>query len=137
MPYTVTQAARRAGLTAHTLRYYDREGLLPFVDRTPSGSRAFKESDFEWLSVITCLKSTGMSIKDIRQFIDWCSQGDSTLGERLSMFKRQKQLVEQQIALLNKHMEKINHKIRYYELACEAGTEDVVRGMRCEDLAPR
>lgn len=134
MSYTIAQAARRAGLTAHTLRYYDKEGLLPFVDRTPSGFRAFKESDFEWLSVITCLKSTGMPIRDIRQFINWCAQGDCTLADRLEMFKRQKSAVEQQIALLQKHMEKINHKIRYYELACEAGTEDVVRGIPCDEL---
>ena len=134
MSYTIAQAARRAGLTAHTLRYYDKEGLLPFVDRSPSGFRAFKESDFEWLSVITYLKSTGMPIRDIRQFIDWCVQGDSTLADRLAMFRRQKSIVEQQISQLQKHMEKINHKIRYYEIACEAGTEDAVRGIPCDEL---
>lgn len=75
-----------------------------------------------------------MPIRDIRQFIDWCVQGDSTLADRLAMFRRQKSIVEQQISQLQKHMEKINHKIRYYEIACEAGTEDAVRGIPCDEL---
>ena len=132
--YTVAQAARRTGLSVHTLRYYDREGLLPFVDRSPAGYREFKENDFEWLAVIACLKSTGMHVKDIKQFIDWCAEGDCTLEKRLTLFKKQRENVERQIAELQKHREKLNHKIRYYELACRAGTEQAVKGLDCESL---
>ena len=70
MYYTVGETARRLGVAASTLRYYDKEGLLPFVERSSGGIRMFKESDFEWLSIIECLKKAGMPIKEIRKFID-------------------------------------------------------------------
>ena len=66
MVYTVGEMAKLLGITASTLRYYDKEGLLPFVERSSGGIRMFQESDFEWLQVIGCMKKAGMSIKDIR-----------------------------------------------------------------------
>lgn len=79
MYYSIGEAAQRMHLSAPTLRYYDKEGLLPFVDPSAGGARMFKESDFEWLRLIECLKSTGMPIRDIKQFIDWYMEGDTTL----------------------------------------------------------
>lgn len=125
MAYTIAQAAKRCGLTAHTLRFYDKEGLLPYVERTPSGIRAFKESDFEWLHVINCLKDTGMPIKKIKEFIDFCMQGDEALPQRLEIIRAHKKDVEAQMALLENHMETIDYKLWYYETAVEAGTEDI------------
>lgn len=125
MHYTVSQAAARTGITAHTLRYYDREGLLPFVKRTETGIRQFSEEDFEWLSLIECLKNTGMSIKDIRTFIDWCMEGDVTLEKRLEMFYTRRVEAQRQIAELQKCIDKINYKCWYYETAVAAGTENV------------
>ncbi len=124
MAYTIAQAAKRCGLTAHTLRFYDKEGLLPYVDRTPGGIRSFKESDFEWLHVINCLKDTGMPIKKIKEFIDFCMQGDETLPQRLEIIRNHKKDVEAQMAQLTEHMETIDYKLRYYETAVAAGTED-------------
>jgi Predicted transcriptional regulators len=134
MNYTVSQAASRMGITAHTLRFYDREGLLPFVSRSKSGIRQFKEEDFEWLSVIECLKNTGMPIKDIKLFINWCMEGDSTLKERLDMFHARKLEAEHQIEALQKSLDKINYKCWYYETAVAAGTEQVHKasGLGCE-----
>ena len=131
MEYSIGRAAKKVGVTAHTLRYYEKEGLLPFVERTPSGLRCFKDSDFEWLSVISCLKSTGMSIKDIKVFIDWCMEGDSSLEKRLEMFRRQKELVQSQIDELQKYMDKIDHTIWYYETSVDAGTESIHRPEDC------
>ena len=124
MAYTLMEVTKRTGLTAHTIRYYDKEGLLPFIHKTDSGRRIFEESDIEWIELITCLKSTGMKIKDIRKFIEWYIEGDSTLQDRLAVFKSQKEQVERQIEDLYRHMEKINHKIHYYEVACRAGKEE-------------
>jgi DNA-binding transcriptional MerR regulator len=121
--YTIAEAAQRSGLSAHTLRFYDKEGLLPYVDRTSSGIRSFKESDFEWLHIINCLKDTGMPIKKIREFIDLCMHGDDTLEQRLEFLRNHKLNVEQQMKELKMHMKTINHKISYYETAVEAGTE--------------
>lgn len=135
MYYTIAQAAEISGITAHTLRYYDKEGLLPFVERSRSGIRQFKEVDFEWLAVITCLKDTGMPVKQIRQFINWCMEGDRALEQRLNVFVEQKKHVEAQIAALNKYMEKIDYKIWYYQTALAAGTEAIHQEKKClEDI---
>lgn len=67
MVYTIGEMAKMLGVPASTLRYYDKEGLLPFVARSSGGIRQFRENDIEWLRVIDCMKKAGMSIKDIRQ----------------------------------------------------------------------
>ena len=80
MVYTVGEMAKRMGVAASTLRYYDKEGLLPFVERSPGGIRLFRETDVEWLNVIGCLTSAGMSIGDIREYIRLAMQGDGTIA---------------------------------------------------------
>lgn len=123
--YSISEVAKELNLTVYTLRYYDKEGLMPFVERTANGTRLFKESDIDALKVIECLKSTGMPIKEIKNFIDWCADGDSTLQQRYDMFLERKASVEAQIAALQKTMELIEHKCSYYKIALDAGTEDV------------
>lgn len=131
MGYTIGQAAKKIGLTTHTLRYYDKEGLLPFVGKSSSGLRIFSETDLEWLVIIECLKGTGLSIKDIRQYIDWYCAGNSTLQKRLDMFRQQKQKLEEQMAQIQKHMEKINLKIAFYEDAVANGNMNVYERNKC------
>ncbi|QOS79052.1 MerR family transcriptional regulator [Paenibacillus sp. JNUCC31] len=125
MTYSISEVAKELNLTVYTLRYYDKEGLMPFVERTPSGARKFKESDIDFLKIIQCLKSTGMPIKDIKDFIEWCSEGDSTLQERYNMFTERKASVEAQMEELKKTMEVIEHKCSYYKTALSAGTEEI------------
>lgn len=123
--YSISEVAKELNLTVYTLRYYDKEGLIPFVERTPSGTRVFKESDIDALKVIECLKATGMPIKEIKSFIDWCSDGDSTLQQRYDMFLDRKAHVEAQMEELKKTMEVIEHKCLYYKTALDAGTENI------------
>lgn len=123
--YSIKEAAERSGITAHTIRYYEKEGLLPFVERKPSGVRVFSDRDLAWLSLITCLKNTGMPIKGIREFVNWYMEGDVSLAQRLEMFEAHKKNVEEQIAQLQKYLEKIDYKVWYYQTAVEAGTIDV------------
>jgi DNA-binding transcriptional MerR regulator len=123
--YSIGEVAKELNLTVYTLRYYDKEGLIPFVERTPNGTRQFKESDIEALKIIECLKSTAMPIKEIKNFIDWCSDGDSTLQQRYDMFIDRKAIVEAQIDELKKQMEIIEHKCSYYKTALDAGTEEI------------
>lgn len=125
MTYTISDISRKIGLTPSTLRYYDKEGLLPFVDRTDSGIRRFKDSDMEWLSIIECLKNTGMSIKEIKSFIDWCMEGDASLSQRYEMFLERKRETEKQIKMLQDSLDIINYKCWYYKTAMEAGTEKI------------
>jgi DNA-binding transcriptional MerR regulator len=129
--YTISEIAQKMGLTAYTLRYYDKEGLLPFVERSEGGIRKFTDEDLEWLAVINCLKETGMSVKEIKQFIEWCLDGEKTFKKRLNLFLEQKKKVEEQMAVLNKHMEKINYKIWYYQTAISKGIETAQKESKC------
>ncbi|OPJ56124.1 MerR family transcriptional regulator [Clostridium oryzae] len=133
MTYTIRQVAEKMGVTVPTLRYYDKEGLLPFVDKKPNGTRVFKDEDFEGLAVISCMKNSGMPIKDIKKFMDLCNEGDSTLKERLGIFLERKKVVQKQIEELNNIMKTINHKIWYYETAIEAGTEEIHKNQKCDN----
>lgn len=134
MLYTVGEMAKRMGVAASTLRYYDKEGLLPFVERSESGIRVFKESDYEWLQVIECLKKTGMQLKDIRTFILMVMEGDNTIDARLQLIIRQREAVEQQIADLQETLAILDFKKWYYEMAKAHGTTDVPRNMTPEEL---
>lgn len=129
MVYTVGEMAKLLDIPASTLRYYDKEGLLPFVDRKPNGIRVFKDSDFEWLAVINCMKNAGASIKEIKAYIDLCMAGDDTLEARLAIFQRRKEEIQRQMQELQKLMGVIDHKIWYYQTAIEAGTESVHEGL--------
>lgn len=128
--YSITEAAEHFNMTPHTLRYYDKEGLMPFIERTSSGRRVFKESDMEALRIIECLKSSGMPIKEIKHFIEWCSEVDSTLQLRYDMFLERKASVEAQMEELKKTMEVIEHKCSYYKTALDSGTEDIHKTMK-------
>ncbi|MDN4494432.1 MerR family transcriptional regulator [Ureibacillus aquaedulcis] len=130
--YSISEVAKILNLTVYTLRYYDKEGLMPFIERTSSGIRMFKETDIDALRIIECLKSTGMPIKEIKNFIDWCSDGDSTLQQRYNMFIERKATVEAQMEELKKTLELIEHKCFYYETALEAGTEDIHKKNKIE-----
>lgn len=130
--YSISEVANALNLTVYTLRYYDKEGLMPFVERTASGTRLFKESDIDALRIIECLKSTGMPIKEIKNFIDWCSDGDSTLQQRYDMFLERKATVEAQMEELKRTMEVIEHKCMYYKTALDAGTEDIHKNNKIE-----
>lgn len=101
MVYTVGEMAKMLEVPASTLRYYDKEGLLPFVERSPGGMRMFQEKDFEWLQVIGCLKKAGMPLRDIRVYIELAMQGDDTIGERLALFEHQREVLREQMEQLD------------------------------------
>lgn len=134
MYYTIGEMAKKLNVAPSTLRYYDKEGLLPFVERSEGGIRMFKDSDFEWLSIIECLKKTGMSIRDIRTFIDWCIEGDSTIEKRLALIERQRESVMTQMEQLQQTLNTLNYKRWYYQTAQKAGSCSVFDNMAEEDI---
>ena len=134
MVYTVGEMAILLGVTASTLRYYDKEGLLPFVERSSGGIRMFRESDIEWLRVIECMKKAGMSIKDIRQYIELALKGDDTIELCLMMFRRQKEVLQQKMAEMQHTMAMVEYKCWYYETAKAAGTVEVPQNMKESDV---
>ena len=129
MAYTVGEIAKLLGVTASTLRYYDKEGLLPFVERSSGGIRMFRESDIEWLRIIECMKKAGMPIKDIREYIELALKGDNTIELRLRMFQRQKEVLRQKPEEMQHTMEMVDYKCWYYETAKAAGTVEVPQNM--------
>ncbi|MGM9579498.1 MAG: MerR family transcriptional regulator [Evtepia sp.] len=134
MEYTIGEMARRLGLSPSALRYYDQEGLLPFVKRSADGRRVFQDADYEWLQVIECLKKTGMPLKDIRDFIHMAMEGDATIDHRLALIIRQQEAVRRQMAELEETLDTLAFKRWYYETAKEAGTTAVPREMPLEEL---
>lgn len=122
MNYSISETAKITKLTPYTLRYYEKEGLLPFVRKTKSGLRIYTDNDIAWIGLIECLKSTGMPLKGIKQYIDWFIAGDSTLSQRLNMFKEHRINVKNRLTQMRKNLERINHKIELYEEAVRLGS---------------
>jgi len=131
--YTIGQISELFHLPISTLRYYDKEGLFPDMTRS-SGIRRFGEKETEALRVIECLKRSGLEIKDIKQFMDWCAQGSSTYPQRRELFLRQKKLIELEIARLEKSLDMIRFKCWYYEQAMLDGSEERVQAMLPDHL---
>ena len=131
--YTIGQVSKMFGLPVSTLRYYDKEGLFPNMERS-NGIRRFGERELETLRVIECLKKSGMEIKDIRQFMAWCAQGSSTYPQRRAMFVKQKESVEAEIARMNRVLDMLKFKCWYYEQAIKDGNEQRLNTIRPEDM---
>jgi DNA-binding transcriptional MerR regulator len=114
MSYTIKEVSEKTNLKAHVLRFYEKEGLLPAVRRSKSGIRHYSEDDLEWLALVSCLKNTGMSIKQIKAFVTLSMQGEETLKERCEMLIDHKRQVETQIEEMQRHLRKVAHKIEYF-----------------------
>ncbi len=133
MTYSIGDISKMLDISISTLRYYDQKGLLPLVNRTSGNIRVFDDTDVECLKMIECLKNTGMPLKDIKQFFEWCEEGDSTIDQRYELFIHQKKKTEKQISLLQNALDRINYKCEFYRISKENGTTNVP-GLR-EELA--
>jgi len=125
MNYSIGEVAEKMHLSIYTLRYYDQEGLLPFIERSLNGRRVFHERDIILLNTIECLKGTGMSLKEIKQYVLWCVDGFSSVPNRYEMMQHRKQDVVTQIKALNKMLETIENKCEFYQKAMETGNTDM------------
>lgn len=137
MLYTIGEMAKKMEVAPSTLRYYDKEGLLPFVERSGGGIRMFKDADILSLSIIECLKKTGLPIKEIKIFMDWCMEGDATIDKRLDLMERQRESVREQIAKMQDTLALLDYKCWYYEAARAAGTCQIHDNMAVEDIPPQ
>ena len=135
MMYTIGQVAEMSGLPVSTLRYYDKEGLFPGLERR-SGIRRFGERELDTLRLIDCLKRTGMELRDIRQFLTWCDEGASTYPDRRRLLQAQLQKVEEELEQLCKTRDMLRFKCWYYETAIRDGGEERLRQMIPDELPP-
>ena len=126
--YSIGQVAEMFDLPISTLRYYDKQGLFPKMERV-SGIRKFSDTEIEALRVIECLKKSGLEIKDIKQFMDWCVEGASTYPKRKTLFEKQRERLEAELIHMNKVLDMLKFKCWYYEQATRDGSEDRVKRM--------
>lgn len=133
MNYSIGEVSEITGLSISTLHYYDREGMFPLMARSEGGIRLFSETEVEALHLIKCLKRTGMSIKDIKQFLDWCQEGDVSLPKRRDMFYERLEVANQQLKDIESTIDTIKFKCQYYDAALSAGTENGLKNSSQEE----
>ena len=114
MATTIADAARASGVTAHTLRYYERAGLLPSVERNGSGHRRFTDEDIAWVVMVTRLRATGMPIRAIRRYAELVRAGDGNERERLALLEAHREHVLEQLADIQRNLELVDFKIGLY-----------------------
>ena len=131
--YTIGQISEMFQIPVSTLRYYDKEGLFPGLERA-GGIRKFTEKELEALRVIECLKQSGLEIREIKTFMEWCSEGSSTYPQRKALFDRQEEAVKAEMRRLEKTLAMIRYKRWYYEEAIKDGTEVRITAMSPEEM---
>ncbi len=134
MEFSISEVAEKMNVTVPTLRYYDNIGLFKNLKKNKAGNRVFTEEEVEALRVIQYLKKSGMQLTEIKEFINWCKDGDSTLENRLNLFKKQKKNVINEINKLKETLSLIEFKEWYYTEALRDGTEENVKNMPLENM---
>ena len=133
--YTIGQVSEMFNIPVSTLRYYDREGLFPGMERK-SGIRKFSDNEIEALRVIECLKASGLEIREIKQFMEWTTEGSATYKQRKQLFETRLKKVEEELSSLQKTMDMLKYKCWYYETAIQDGNEERIHSLLPDNLPP-
>jgi DNA-binding transcriptional MerR regulator len=128
--YTIDEAAERTGLSKHTLRYYEREGLLPPIAKASSGHRRYTDDDIGWVRFLQLLRATGMPIREAKAFVTLTRAGDHTIPQRVEVLTGYREALVERMARDVEHLQALNYKIGYYEdvLAAQDATPERVTG---------
>lgn len=126
--YSISEVANMFDLPVSTLRYYDKEGLFPKLERV-SGIRKFSDNEIESLRVIECLKKSGLEIKEIKQFMDWCQEGSSTFEKRRELLGKRREVIRAEMTEMEHSLDMLNFKYWYYDTAIKDGTDENVLAM--------
>lgn len=112
--YTIDQAAERMGISKHTLRYYEREGLLPPITKASNGHRRYTDDDLGWVKFLQLLRGTGMPIREMKSFVALTWAGDHTIAQRVEILERYRVALRERMAADREHLKFLDHKIDYY-----------------------
>jgi DNA-binding transcriptional MerR regulator len=112
--YTISEVVARTGLTAHTLRWYERIGLMPHVDRSHTGQRRYSNRDLDWLDLVGKLRLTGMPVADMVRYAELVREGDHNFEERQRLLAAHREDVRQRIAELRDTLAVLDYKIDFY-----------------------
>ena len=132
--YKISEIAKIFDITVPTLHFYDKEGLLPFVERDKNGNRIFKEKDLIYLYIINFLKKSEMPLKKIKEYLDLYMIGDSTLEKRNIIISEHRNAIESKIQELTNILEAMDYKKWYYETAVKAGTTKIFDDYKEKDI---
>ncbi len=113
--FTMQEIISETGLTADTLRYYEKEGMISGIHRKPNGHRVYTNSDLEWLKFAICLRKTGMSVKNIKEYRKLMDEGDKTISIRKEMLKNQREKILEEIEVLKEGINRLDFKLEYYQ----------------------
>ncbi|MGW6706389.1 MerR family transcriptional regulator [Streptomyces sp. NPDC054956] len=122
--YTISEVEARTGLTQHTLRWYERIGLMPHVDRSHSGQRRFTDKDLDWLAFVGKLRATGMSVADMVRYAELVREGAHTVEQRRELLERTRREVRARIAELGDALAVLDYKIDMYSMCTVAEGAD-------------
>ena len=129
MNFTIKKISEMTGLSIPTIRYYDKEGLLPDLQRKESGYRVFSGRDLEAMELIGCFKESGLTIKEIRHFMSLVRQGDATLAQRLAIFQTHIARLEEKLSAVQNALEHSRRTLAFYEIAAKTGSEETAKDL--------
>jgi DNA-binding transcriptional MerR regulator len=115
MNFTIKEVAEKFNLSPYTLRYYEREGLIPSVQRNSNGRRVYTDTDLDWLQIVCCMRATGMSISYIKNYVELCINGKETLEEKRKIMLEQKEIIKGEIKKYTELLELVDMKLDYYD----------------------
>lgn len=122
--YTIKEVSDKMNVSEHTLRFWAKSGFFPFVKRDKNNIRKFSENDLDWVKIVKCLRSVGTENKSIKKYIDLCIIGDSTISERYDIIHATKIKAEKQMQELQKQIDLLNFKEKFYQNLIENNQED-------------
>jgi DNA-binding transcriptional MerR regulator len=135
--YSIEEAAKLCGVSTHTLRYYERIGLLEPVGRANSGHRRYHDGDLGWVTFLTLLRQTGMPIRDMLTFVELTRAGDHTIARRVDVLEAHRDALANQLVLLNQHFKAIENKIGVYRALLAEDAEQTLQVKQSSDAAGR
>ena len=121
--YSIREVSEKTGLSAHTLRYYEKEGVLRGVDRSQGGFRQYTDDDLESLGLVCCLKNTGMSIQEIARFMELTHEGEHTLQERVDLLREHRESMIRKMQEMQTYLEKVTWKLNFFSEKLKAYEE--------------
>lgn len=119
---TIKDVSKQFGISADTLRYYERAGMIPPVSRTVGGSRDYQDEDLRWVELALCLRSAGLPVEVIAEYVRLSQSGSDTIPDRLALLEQQREVLLEQQRQTNAALSRLNHKITVYQNALETGT---------------
>lgn len=134
--YTIGEAAEALGMPASTIRFYDKNGLLPDLSRSQGGTRVFTDEDLEWARFVERLKQSGMPIREMRDFVELFRQGDETVSERRRILHERREALTSQMSELQDALDLITYKCWFYDVAEAGGGMEAARSVADEDMPP-